>query len=399
MRYLVVVALFVLSMITYIDRVCIATAKDPIAADLGLSDSAMGMVFGAFALGYAIAQIPSGWFADKAGPRAALTTVVAAWSGLTALTGAAWNLVSLTVIRFLFGIGEAGAFPGSTRAIINWLPPGERGRANGVLFSGSRIGAAFAFPLLAWMLSKWDWRTCFVLLGFAGLVWAAGWLLWFRNHPAVPVPVGPLTDRPEIGIRDVFRSGPMALAMTQYFASNFTFFICLSWMLPYLKKQYQLTDGQAATYAMAPLLLGATSQWFAGWIVDRLYRSPMRAWSRRIPGIAGFVLAAAAMFAITQATTPLAAVLCFTLAAFGADMTISPSWVFCADLAGKNAGSVSGSMNMLGNFGSFVSANAFPFLQQTTGSASTYFVLAGVLNLVAIWCWYCMRSLDHREQT
>ena len=393
MRYAVVFALFVLSMITYIDRACIATAKDPISLDLALSDRAMGMVFGAFALGYALAQIPSGWFADKAGPRIALAVVAMAWSALTALTGAAWNLTSLVAIRFLFGVAEAGAFPGSARAICNWLPAGERGRANGVLFSGSRLGAALAFPLLAWMLSRWRWRISFFILGGLGVAWAVGWLLWFRDHPAKPLPVEP-SSLPAIGMGAVFRSGPMALAMLQYFASNFTFFICLSWMLPYLKKQYHLSDTQAAAYAMAPLLLGATSQWIAGWAVDRLYRSPWRAWSRRIPGMLGFALAAVGVLAVTRAATPGTAVLCFTLAAFGADMTISPSWVFCADIAGKNAGGVSGSMNMLGNFGSFVSANAFPYLQGLTGSASAYFIAAAVLNLAGMGCWCRMRSVD-----
>src|SRR5947209_3330684 len=115
-RYAVVLLLFVLSMITYIDRVCISAAKEPIAAELFLSDSAMGLVFSAFALGYAAAQIPAGRLADLAGARLALTAVVCVWSGLTALTGAAWNITSLIVIRFLFGLGEAGAFPGSARA-------------------------------------------------------------------------------------------------------------------------------------------------------------------------------------------------------------------------------------------------------------------------------------------
>ena len=393
MRFAVVFTLFLLSMITYIDRVCIATAKDPIASELGLGDSAMGMVFSAFALGYALAQIPAGWFADKAGPRTALAVVVAAWSGLTALTGTAWSLTALVAIRFLFGVGEAGAFPGSARAICNWLPVGERGRANGVLFSGSRLGAAIAFPLLAWMLTRWQWRAAFLILGGCGMAWAGVWLLWFRDHPGAPLPVESAAPRLTIGLRDVFRSRPMALAMMQYFASNFTFFICLSWMLPYLKKQYHLTDSSAAAYAMAPLLLGATSQWVTGWLVDRLYRSTWRAWSRRIPGMIGFAIATAGVLAVTRAATPGAAVLAFMMAAFGADMTISPSWVFCADIAGKNAGSVSGSMNMLGNIGSFVSANAFPYLQGATGSTSAYFFTAAVLNVAGMWCWFRMRSV------
>jgi ACS family glucarate transporter-like MFS transporter len=394
MRYLVVFALFVLSMITYIDRVCISTAKDPIARDLSLSDNAMGMVFGAFALGYAIAQIPSGWFADRFGPRIALAAVVTSWSALTALTGAAWSLTSLVAIRFLFGIGEAGAFPGSTRAICNWLPVGQRGRANGVLFSGSRLGAALSFPLLAWILTHRNWRTSFFLLGSGGMVWAVAWLFWFHDHPPQPLPVKSVSGKPSLLLREIFGSKDMALAMLQYFASNFTFFLCLSWMLPYLKKQYQLADREAALYAMAPLILGATSQWVAGWMVDGLYASSLRAWSRRIPGILGFTLATIGVLAVTRMTTPGAAVACFTLAAFGSDMTISPSWVYCSDIAGQNTGGVSGSMNMLGNFGSFVSANAFPYLFALTGSASTYFIAAAALNAIGALCWFRMRSLD-----
>src|SRR5258708_776900 len=154
-KYIVVLALFALSMITYVDRVCISAAKDPIAAEMHLSDTAMGLVFSAFALGYAVAQIPSGWLADRVGPRLALTFVVTLWSALTALTGAAWNLASLVTIRFLFGVSEAGAYPGGARAICNWLPLGGRGRANGILFSGSGFGGPGAFPLLGWMLTRW----------------------------------------------------------------------------------------------------------------------------------------------------------------------------------------------------------------------------------------------------
>jgi ACS family glucarate transporter-like MFS transporter len=199
------------------------------------------------------------------------------------------------------------------------------------------------------------------------------------------------------GLSRILRSKPMTLAMAQYFAGNFTFFICLSWMLPYLKRQYQLGDSQAATYAMGPLLVGATSQWFAGWLVDRLYRSRLRAWSRRLPGIIGFTLAAAGVVAVTRADSPGVAVACFTLAVFGSEMTISPSWVFCADIAGKDTGRVSGAMNMLGNVGSFVSANAFPYLERVTGSTSAYFLTAAVLNVIAMVCWFNMRSIEEKK--
>src|SRR5260370_42446029 len=126
-------------MITFVDRVCISAAKDPISADMHLSDTAMGLIFSAFALGYALAQIPCGWLADRLGPRLMLTFVVTLWSAMTALTGAAWNLASVVTIRFLSAISEAGAYPGGAPAICNSLPSGEPGRANGILFSGSRL--------------------------------------------------------------------------------------------------------------------------------------------------------------------------------------------------------------------------------------------------------------------
>jgi ACS family glucarate transporter-like MFS transporter len=398
-RYAVVFVLFVLSMMTYIDRVCISAAKEPITAELHMSDAAMGFIFSAWALGYALDQIPSGWLADQAGPRVALTVVVALWSILTALTGSAWSFASLVAIRLGLGMAEAGAFPGAARAICNWLPTGERGRANGVLFSGSRIGAAVSFPLLAWMLNRMSWRTSFLFLGAMGTIWTTFWVLWFRDWPAKPLERDTAPAAEGGGLSKILRSKTMALAMVQYFAGNFTFFICLSWMLPYLKRHYQLGSSQAAAYAMAPLLVGATSQWFAGWFVDRVYRSRLRVWSRRLPGMIGFTLAAAGLVAVTRADSPGVAVACFTLAVFGAEMTISPSWVFCADIAGKDTARVSGAMNMLGNVGSFASANAFPYLERVTGSTSAYFLTAAALNVISIVCWFNMPSIKEEKAT
>jgi len=396
-KYTVVLALFALSMITFVDRVCISAAKDPISAEMHLSDTAMGLIFSAFALGYALAQIPCGWLADRLGPRLMLAFVVTLWSAMTALTGAAWNLASLVIVRFLFGISEAGAYPGAARAICNWLPSGERGRANGILFSGSRLGGAVSFPLLAWMLTRWRWRTSFWILGGLGVVWALFWLLWFRDYPEGTSTEDRAPSQSSAGLPNILRSMPMSLAMAQYFASNFTFFIGLSWMLPYLKRQFHLADGEAVAFAMAPLLAGTLSQWMSGWLVDAIYRSRYRAWSRRIPPILGFSISTAGLLALTQAGTPMAAAACFTLAVFGSDMTVSPSWVFCADIAGKNAGSVSGAMNMVGNLGSFVSANAFPVLAAATGSAAAYFFCAAAFNVMGILCWFAMRSLGPIE--
>ncbi|MDQ6705609.1 MAG: MFS transporter, partial [Acidobacteriota bacterium] len=350
--------------------------------------------FSAFALGYAFAQIPTGWFADRFGPRVALASLVIAWSLFTALTGTVHRLWPLLAIRFLFGAAEAGAFPGAARAFYNSLPPGDRGRANGIIFSGSRIGAAIAFPLMAWLLARWNWRSAFFLLAIPGLIWAALWAIFFRDYPSGRKPPDAVPEEGGQTFRSILRSPKMWRAMAQYTASNFTFFLCLTWMLPYLQERYRLSPAEAAGYSAIPLLCGAVAEWLSGFSVDLLYRHGHVQWSRRLPAIAGFTLAAFGMLALTRMHEPASAVACFAIAAFGIEMTISPSWAYCIDVGGKLSGAVSGAMNMVGSFAAFVSAMAFPYLNHLTGSASAYFTIAALLNLSAAICWFGMRPIQ-----
>ncbi len=387
-RYLVVASLALLSWITYVDRAAISSAKDQVAVEFALDDKSIGLVFSAFALGYAIGQIPSGWAADRFGPRLLLTAVVALWSVLTGLTGMVHSFIALLAVRFAFGLAEAGAYPGTARAFYNWLPASEHGRANGIVFAASRLGAALAFPIMAWLLQHRSWRDTFYLIAVPGLLWAVLWFTFFRDRAAAPV----LAQSEALNLKQALRTTPFRLAMCQYFAANFTTFLCLSWMNPYLKHRFSLSAGDAAFYTMLPLLVGATAQWISGYSVDRLFASRFRPRSRMIPAIIGFLISAIGACAIPFApSAPVAAVL-FSLAAFGAEITISPSWAFCIDLGGKNSGSVSGAMNTAGNFGSFVSANAFPWLQSAFGSAGPYFFLVCAMNLLSALAWTRMRG-------
>ena len=390
-RFMVVAGVFLLSWILYIDRAAISSAKGTIASELGLSDQAMGAVFSAFVLGYSLMQIPSGWFADRFGPRIVLSALVAMWSLFTFLTGTVSHLGWLLVVRFLFGVAESGAFPGSARAFYNWLPAGERGIANGILFSGAMIGGGISFPICAWLIGGFGWRWAFFLLALPGFLWATLWLVFFRDYPRQRAALEQTQGGAAMTFGQVFRSGPMALAMTQYFVGNFTFYIGVTWMLPYLTEHFKLSSAEAANYAVAPLLAGAVANWTAGFIVDSLYRSGHRDWSRRLPAICGFLLAAAGIYSVSLAGSPLAAVIGFAVAIGGVELTISPSWAYCMDIGGKNSGGVGGAMNMVGNFGGFVSSNAFPFLNRLTGTSSTYFYTAALLNLVGLACWIRMK--------
>ncbi|HYO84323.1 MAG TPA: MFS transporter, partial [Bryobacteraceae bacterium] len=254
-RYIVVTALALLSWITYLDRAAISSVKDPIAAELRLDDKAIGAVFSAFALGYAMGQIPAGWAADRFGPRVLLTGVVIVWSVLTGLTGVVTSFTALLCVRFLFGLAEAGAYPGTARAFYSWLPSSEHGRANGVVFAASRVGAALAFPLMAYLLQTRSWRGTFYLLAFPGILWAIVWYVFFRDRPRAAPGTGPARVEPAMRLSDALRTVAFRLAILQYFATNFTTFLCLSWMNPYLKQRFSLSVSEAAYYTMAPLLV------------------------------------------------------------------------------------------------------------------------------------------------
>ena len=393
-----------LTVLLYIDRACISAAKEEISSDLNFDLTDFGWVMAIFTLGYALFQTPSGKWADKKGPRGVITSIVAIWSVLTAMTGAAWNFTSMMVIRFLFGAGEAGAFPSLAKVVYNWFPVKERGIIQGINFSGSRIGAAFALPLVAIIISSVGWRMSFFIFGMVGVLFALLWYWLFRNTPEESGAISEQEKRyiletreqssskgkENLSFRKIISTRNMWLAMLQYMASNFTFYFTLTWMYPYLKDRFALGGVEAGLYSMVPLFAGAVGNWVSGFWVDSLYKRHNVKISRRLPAIFGFILAAFGMLMMARIDTPQVAIIFLAIAIFGADMTLSPSWAFCIDIGKENAGAVSGTMNMAGNLGAFVTIIAFPYLYEWTGSFQPFFYVCMVLSAIAIALWLAM---------
>ncbi|WP_298532829.1 MFS transporter [uncultured Algibacter sp.] len=396
---------FLITLLLYIDRVCISSAKDSISGDLNLTDIEMGWVLSAFALGYALFQVPGGALGDKYGVRKVMTTIMVLWSIFTAFTGAAWNYVSMLFFRFVFGAGEAGAFPNISRAAYSWVPLKERGIFQGINFSGSRLGAAFALPLVAYLIDAWGWRAIFYFFGAVGIASSLLFYFLFRNKPEEHPGISEeeknyiiKNRQQEEGVKvtlplsKILGSKNVILAMIQYIGSNFIFFFMLTWLFPYIKAKYSLNLVTTGFYAMLPLLAGAVGNWVSGYTVDTIYKTGRWKLSRQIPAIIGFSLVVIGILSSLYMETALGAVLCLSVAIFGADMALSPSWSFCMDIGKENSGKVSGMMNMAGNLGAFTTALAFPYLQAWTGSNDPFFYVAAFLGLVAIVCWIFMDS-------
>ena len=408
-RYLLIAGAFLLSVLMWVDRACISAAKDNIAADLGFDDRQMGWVMGAFTVGYALFQVPGGMLADRFGPRLTMTAVCLAWSVFTALTGVVRGLYLMLATRFLFGVGEAGGYPSLARAFTSWLPIGERGITNSISFSGGRLGAALAMPLVVGLIGALGgWQQAFFLFGGVGFAVAVVWFLLFRDTPETHFAVleaerehivatrstpGQDTGEtvPRLTVPQILSQPTLWLLMVQYVAHNVTFFFVVSWFFPYLKKTYALTPEQTAWYTAVPLLCGVLGNWAAGITVDALYRRGRWRLSRRLPAIVGFVLGAIGMSLCVNMNTPLSAVVCMCVAIAGADMVLSPSWSTCMDIGGRDAGKVSGAMNMVGNLGSFGTTLAFPYFYAWTGTHEPFFYGAAALNLLAIGAWLLIK--------
>jgi ACS family glucarate transporter-like MFS transporter len=287
------------------------------------------------------------------------------------------------------------------RVVYSWIPVKERGLVKGINFSGSRLGAAIAMPGVAWLIHELGWQKTFLVLMTAGFVWALIWWLWFRDEPGDHTRISKAELEHILAHRQVtsekaeplrfgtlLRSGNLWLMMIQYFGSNFTFFFSLTWLYPYVKTKYNLAAVDAGWYAMIPLLGGACGNVLSGWLVDKLYQKHGLSISRKLPAIIGFALAALGMVMSVNQASASGAVLWLTIAIFGADMTLSPSWSFCIDIGGKNAGAVSGTMNMAGNLGSAITALAFAYLPESSRGNVAFFYTAAALSCVSIVCWW-----------
>jgi len=196
------VLLFLLAVITFLDRVCISVAGPRIQEYLCIGPQEWGWVVGMFAVAYGVFEIPGGWMADRFGPRLILTRIVLWWSAFTALTGAVSGFHALLLTRFCFGAGAAGAFPSAGASIASWFPTSERGRAFGsFLYLAMQAGGALSPLLVVPIQMRYGWRASFYVFALLGVVWAVVWFLWFRNTPQEKRGVTP-SELDEIGAAD-----------------------------------------------------------------------------------------------------------------------------------------------------------------------------------------------------
>jgi MFS family permease len=405
-RHRVLILLFFLSIITYLDRVCISVAGPRMQEEMNITPQRWGWVVGAFTLSYAIFEIPAGAMGDRIGARRVLTRIVVWWSIFTSLTGMVSSFFSLLFTRFMFGAGEAGAYPNSSSSISRWFPVAERARAHSVVWMASRVGGAISPLLVVPIQRAYGWRASFLAFGVIGIIWALIWYFWYRDHPSQKEAVSK-QEIEEIGCGTAqaahvalpwgvaLRKWNLWKIMLMYHTYCWGGYFYLSWLHTYLQKGRGLTEGEMGIFSTLPFIAGACGNLFGGWLSDRLVKSHGLTLGRRIVGTAGLALSAAFMLGAAITTDKWMAVAFLTLGYGSMDCMLPVSWAVCLDVGKKYAGTVSGTMNMAGQVGSFSSSVAFGYLVTYFGSYNApLFPMAALLLISALF----FARIDPTEQ-
>jgi ACS family glucarate transporter-like MFS transporter len=423
-RFIVMAFLGSLAFLTYFDRVCITRAQTQITSSLQISDGQMGLIMGAFWLAYALFELPAGTMGDRYGARITLSRIVLAWSLFTALSGSASGFASLFIYRFVFGAGEAGAFPNMARIQSRWLPLETRSMASGMLWMLARWGGAFSYPLFGMMMRGFDspgfrdfaartpllnrvaeteaWRISFWAAGIVGAVWVGLFFWWFRDHPSEKKSVNQAEldlitrnappevrghSMPSSMWKQLLTNRSLLALGILYLCSSFGWSFFVSWMPKYFAEVQEMPYKESEWMTAAPLFCGGITCFIGGILCNMFVRrTGWRRFGRAIFPICGYVTSAMAMFFIPYVKTPQQAMLLLCLAEAAHDFGQAANWASIVDIGGMYAGAAAGLINTIGNMG-----NAF---QPYIGNAirehygwNTLFNVYGGAFLIAASMW------------
>jgi ACS family glucarate transporter-like MFS transporter len=386
--------LSLLLVITYLDRVCLAIAGPRMQTALHISPVQWGWITGVFTISYAAFEIPSGMLGDRLGPRRLLTRIVLWWSAFTALTGLTRSVNLLLLVRFCFGMGEAGAYPNAGIAISRWFPAKKRTPAWGIGAMASQLGGALAPFLVVPIQMRYGWRASFYVFGVAGVLWSITWYRWFRDSPAEmpgvsaeelaetePIPTAHHGLPWSQGIRSFNLWGVMLMAGCY----GYTLYFFQSWFPTYLVKGRGFSES-GLLLASLPFLIGATANLCGGFLSDALVTRLGLCWGRRLLGCTSLAAAALLMTAATLTHNKLLALVLLSLS-YGAITLQQPGVLgICLDIGGRYSGAVTGAMNTCTFTFAFISSVAYGYIVKARGYDAPFLPMIALLAIGAlIW--------------
>lgn len=411
-HHLILIVMCLMYFIAYIDRVNMSVAGPIIRDEMGLSNIELGLVFSAFAYPYAAMQIMGGWLADKFGPRKVLIVLSIIWGVATLLTGFVGSIAALLVMRFALGLGEGGAFPTATRAFTYWMPITQRGFAQGITHSFSRLGGAVTPPLVVLIIALAGWRESFIVLGVVSLAWTVLYFFVFRDtpeeHPRItPEELAEINEGRVIKPKKAKTKTPWGRLIKGMWKVTFVDFcygwslwVYLTWLPSYLKDARGFDLKQMALFTALPLLAGVVGDTLGGMVSDKLLKVTGNLRFARVSVlVVGMVGSLIFMVPMITAKDPMTAVLLLSLSFFFLELTNAVLWSLPIDIAGDYAGTASGMMNTGFGIAGMISPVAFGFLIQNTGSYYLPFMMsAGLLGIGAVMALFINPNQTVRDE-
>ena len=393
-RYIVLFLLVVLSAITFLDRLSIAVSGPLIQDQLHIPPERWGWVLGAFVLSCGLFEIPSGAMGDRRGQRRELTRIVAWWSAFMAATAACFSFWQLVIVRFLFGAGEAGAYPNAAGVVSRWFPTTERARAQSFIWAASRLGGVLTPLLVVPLQARIGWRFVFVLFGVLGVAWAAAWWLWFRDSPQ---------EQPGIRKEELNEIAKGAHAGTRYaipwkrlLASRQLWMISIAyscyawgtyfyftWFPSWMIRSAHFSERQMGFYAALPFLCGIIGNLAGGVVSDSLVKRYGLKFGRRVVLSIALIVGSGMLMGMSLVSGKTAVVALACLGFGVTDLMLPSAWSLCLDIGGEFAGTVSGVMNTAGQFGGALCTVLFGYMIRMTGSYNKPLWLVAFMVLCA----------------
>jgi len=386
----VMIMLCLMYFITYVDRVNVSTAAGQFSTELGLSNTQLGFIFSAFAYPYLVFQFIGGWVSDRFGAKRTLIVCAFIWAAATVLTGMAGGFISLVAARMLLGLGEGATFPAATSAMSAWVAKDKRGFAQGITHAAARLGNAMAPIMVASLMTAYDWRFAFYLLGGLSFGWVVLWYVTYtekpNDHPRItaeelavlPAPKVRKKDAPGTWARLFRRMLPVS---SVYFCYNWILWLMLSWIPMYFMHNYHLNIKDAVLFTSGVFFAGVAGDLLGGVISDKLLRRT-----------GNLKLARSYLVAICMACTglslipvllfqePVYSLIFLGMALFFNEMTVGPMWAVPMDIAHDRAGTASGIMNGTAATATIISPVLAGYLIDQTGNWTLPFLISiGVL--------------------
>jgi ACS family glucarate transporter-like MFS transporter len=373
-RWQILAILSLIMVVTAFGRLNLGIAGKSIQEEFHLSSQAMGWVFGAFAFGYALFQVPSGWAADRFGPRKTLTLAILWWATLTMMM----NLVpyfalrlslslvwTFGVVRFLTGLGEAASYPNANRMVAFWTAKRERGIGSSLLLGGVGAGGVMAPALFAVSMQRWGWQSSFFVSGILAIIVAFVWFTFSTDRPeehprvnseeleilAADKRVRNSTPRASVKTpwRKILSNRSVWALLVSYFFHGYTPFIYFTWFFIYLTRVRGLTVAKGGFWGTTPFIAMTLMSPIGGWLSDRAVEHVGTRRGRQSTVWIGMTLSALLLWLGSRTVNNAGAILLLAGAAGFSNFAAPSWWAACIDLAPNHSGSLSALMNTCAN--------------------------------------------------